>query len=55
LGTEWRGENGDGDRITIYKEKYRRYKIETNRRIEHRRTEKKITYKKENTERAREK
>ena len=44
MGTERTGGNGDGERITIYKEKERRYKIETNRRTERRR-EKKITCK----------
>jgi hypothetical protein len=45
LGTERTGGNGDVERIMIYKEKERRYKIETNRKIERRRSEEKITYK----------
>jgi hypothetical protein len=45
LGTERTGGSGNGERIMIYKEKEGRYKIETNRRIERRRREKKITYK----------
>jgi hypothetical protein len=55
LRTEGTVGNGDGQRITVYKEKERRYKIETNRRIERERREEKITHKKENTVRTREK